>query len=228
MKKLLFLSMMFQYGLDGFSQVLNQVSMSSGTTLTAFCFQTDQQVIIRVSPEGKILEWGTAMEQGRYGYYPGKLVPYMGRVDYYGNEADSAFRGKVKSIGSAMITYYASNQPGTEAGKLKSIGNAQLDYYMNYDNESYKGKLKTAGGLSISYYASFDNESFRGKLKSIGSTSITWLSNFDDKLNKGKLKSIGPVNYTWYSQFDRKEFQGTLKTGTYSQLINGITYNIWQ
>jgi hypothetical protein len=228
MKKLFALLVVLQFSYFGFAQTLSHVGLSSGTTLVSFSFTTDQQAIIKISPDGKMMEWGTELEPGRMGYYQGKLQPYMGRVDYYGQEADEALRGKVKSIGTCTITYYTSSQPESQRGKVRTIGAVLLDYYMTYDNESFAGKLKSAGTTAINYYASFDNEAFKGKLKSVGNTSLTYYSIFDDKFNKGKIKSIGSYSYAWYNNFDRKELQGAMKTGNSMQKINSITYNIWQ
>ena len=227
MKKYVLLLAFSFFALVGFSQSLSHVTLSGATALKSFSFTTDQQAIIRISPDGAMLEWGVGMELGQVGYYQGRLLPFMGRVDYYGPEADEAFRGKVRTIGNCIITYYASFQPAAQKGKIKSIGSVLLDYYMDYDNEAYKGKLKTAGNLTISYYASFDNEAYRGKLKAVGNTSLSYYSVFDDKFNTGKIKSIGSFAYTWYNNFDRKELQGALKSGSTMQRINGVTYNIW-
>ncbi|MGC4104085.1 hypothetical protein [Ferruginibacter sp.] len=213
--------------LVGFSQSLSQVSLTGATTLASYSFITSENVIIRLTPDGSIIDWGTELEPGRMGYYEGKLLPYAGRVSYYGEEADEAYRGKVRSIGSANITYYGASMPAEQKGKVKSIGSQQFDYYMNYDNESFRGKLKTAGNTSFTYFGSYDNESFRGKLKSAGNTSITYYSVFDDKLNKGKIKSIGSVSFSWYNEFDKKELQGAMKTGSTMQKINGVVYKVW-
>lgn len=228
MKKYFLLALFVQISCCGFSQSLSQVALSGASTLSAFSFLTDQQAIIRISPDGNVMEWGMEMEPGRIGYYQGKLLPFMGRVDYYGPEADEAFRGKVKSIGSCTITYYPSSQPAAQKGKVKTIGALLLDYYMDYDDESFKGKLKTAGSTSFGYYASYENEAYKGKLKSVGNTTLTYYSIFDDKSNKGKIKSIGSFTYSWYNDFDRKEFRGAMKTGNSMQKVNGVTYNIWQ
>ena len=227
MKKYIFLTACCLFTCIAFSQTLTHVKLSAATTLSSFCFTADQQAIIKISPDGNILEWGIEMQYGQAGYYQGRLLPFPGRVDYYGQEVDEAFRGKVKSIGSSIITYYPSSMPQAQKGKVKSIGSAQLDYYMDYDNESLKGKLKTAGNVTINYYASYDNEAFRGKLKSVGNTTLTYYSVFDDKFNQGKIKSIGTANFSWYNNFDRKELQGALKSGSTMQKINGVTYNIW-
>jgi hypothetical protein len=217
---LLFLS------LSASSQELSQVMFSGGATLSSFSFITDQKVIIRISAEGGLLEWGTDPGPGRYNYYSGQLQPYMGRVDRYGSsEHDSLLRGKVKSIGTSQITYYSSSEEKTKAGKIKSIGRVSLDYYSNFDNEALQGKMKSAGYILFDYYSSFENEAFRGKLKSLGNTPIAYYSTFDDKLIKGKIKSIGSSSYIWYSSHDSREYQGGgLKSGSVTQNINGVTY----
>ncbi len=211
--------------LNSYSQKLSQVSFSGAATLSYFSFLTDQNVLIRVSPDGKLMEWGTEVQSERSSqYYAPKLQQFMGRVDYYPDDADSAYRGKVKSIGTCMITYYNSLDKDEKPGKLKSIGVAALDYYTRFENAAYKGKLRFAGSLVLEYYPALENEAFRGKLKSIGGTQIKYHSSFDDKLLQGKVKSIGSVNYDWGSSLDRREFRGSLKSGIYRQMINGITY----
>jgi len=204
MKKYLLFVPIFLINITAISQTLSKVMFTGATTLASFSFITDQQAIIKISPDGNIIEWGVERQNAPVGYYEKNLMPYMGRVDYYGQESDIAFRGKVKNIGTCTITYYSSSLPVEQKGKIKSIGNLMLDYYMNYDNESYRGKLKSAGSTSISYFGSYDNEAFRGQPKSIGNTAITYYSVFDDRYNKGKIKSIGSVPFSWYNEYDRK------------------------
>ena len=211
-------------GLSAHSQQLGQVLFSNGENLNAFSFVTDQGIIIRISDEGKLLKWGTEADNRRYNYVPGQLDEYMGRVDYYGTEADSISRGKVKSIGTCMFSYYGAYEQENKIGKLKSIGAVQLDYYNSYDNVAYKGKLKLANSMMFTYYNSFDNEAVRGKLKSVNNTPIVYFSSFDDKTIKGKVKTIGSYSFNWYGAYDRREYQGNIKNGSYSQYINGITY----
>src|ERR1700743_702069 len=85
----------------GYAQQLTQVNYSGGANFLFFAIATNQNVLIRISNEGQILEYGTE-EQSLYNrnYYATKLRPFSGGVDYYGNEADSAFKGKIKSIGT--------------------------------------------------------------------------------------------------------------------------------
>jgi hypothetical protein len=204
-----------------FSQDLSQVRFSDGAKLSSFSFVTDQQIVIRISEDGKLLEYGTDPGPGRFNYYSGKLRPYLGRVDYYGPEYDSVLRGKVKSIGTCMLSYYGSSDMESKAGKLKSIGRVALDYFSGFESPANKGKLRSAGFVLFDYYSSSENEAYGGKLKSLGNTPITYYSSFEDKLIKGKVKSIGMVNYTWYTSNDNR---GGIKTGQYIENINGVTY----
>ncbi len=205
-------------------QQLSQVSFSGGSKLTSFAFLTDQDVLIRISEEGKIMEWGIEMQSQRFNQYAPKLQPFMGRVDYYGAEADSVSQGKLKSIGTTVFTYYGPQEMAIKVGKLKSVGTLQLDYYTHFDNAAFKGKIRFCGSLIIEYFSSFADEASRGKLKSVGSTAIVYHSIFDDRLIRGKIKSIGNVNYGWYTSLDRKDLQGGMKNGSLRQQISGITY----
>ena len=128
-----------------FSQELTHVTFSGATTFSYFTYTTDQGVQIRLSDDGKIIEWGMQAEALRYNVYTPKLQPFLGRIDYYGAEADTIVRGKVKSIGTCMITYYDSYEKSTKAGKLKSLGSVRFDYYSDYENAALKGRIQTAG-----------------------------------------------------------------------------------
>lgn len=210
------------------SQTLKNVIFSAGADLSSLSFITDQKIIIKISQEGSIIEFGNEHEPGRFYTPPGKLQQYMGRVEYYEKQFDSIMNGKVKSIGTTMITYYGSFENAALVGKIKTIGTMWFDYYSDFENESVRGKLKSAGQKTITYYTSFDNEAYRGKIKSLGGNQITYYSTFDDKSIKGKIKSIGSFNYTWYTSLDRQGYQGSLKSGSQYQMIEGITYIVWQ
>ena len=223
-KPFIFIAILFA-GVTTRAQELSQVLFSGGATLSSFSFITDQKVVIRISEDGKLLEWGTDPGTGRYNYYTGKLQPYLGRVDYYpASEYDSVLRGKVKSIGTCMLKYFGGAEDRSKAGKLKTIGSVTLDYFASYENTLNQGKLKSAGYIMLDYYSASENEAFRGKLKTVGNTPIAYYSTFDDKMIKGKIKSIGSSSYTWYTSYDRKEYQGALKSGQVTQNINGVTY----
>lgn len=207
-----------------YSQELTGVTFSGATTFSYFSYTTDQGVIIRISDDGKIIEWGTPAEALRYNVYTPKLQPFLGRIDYYGAEADTIVRGKVKSIGTVLITYYDSYEKSTKAGKLKALGRVRFDYYSDFENAALKGRIQTAGSSLFTYYASYENEAFRGKLKSVGSTAITYYSSFDIDIIRGKLKAIGPSNFIWYTSND--QYRGGLKQGYPRQIISGVNYII--
>src|SRR6185503_6455781 len=204
MKKYIILSTLFILSVVSHAQSLKYVSFTNGADLSSFSFITDQKIIIKISLKGDIIEWGYDLEPGRFYSQPGRLQPYMGRVEYYEKQFDSILNGKVKSIGTTTIFYYGSSE-----------------------NESLVGKVKSIGTLWIDYYTNFENEAYRGKLRSVASHQVTYYSTFDDKAIRGKLKSIGMNNYTWYTSMDRQGYQGGLKSGNQYLLLEGVTFIIW-
>lgn len=209
------------------SQELAQVTISGGTQLSYFSLLTDREVLIRISEDGKILEWGIEIQSSRINnYYAPRLQPYPGRVEYYGPEADSVERGKVRSIGSSFITYYGIHEVKEKVGKVRSVGRLSFDYYSHFDNKAFQGKVNFIGSSRIDYYSNFENEAFQGKLKSVGSTQLAWYSSFDDKFIRGKIKNIGAVNYTWHTSLDQPGFGGSLKSGPFRQNTAGVVYII--
>jgi hypothetical protein len=204
-------------------QRLSQVSFSNGSNLSFVSVLTDQGVQIRISEDGKVLEWGTEVMSDRSNYYAPKLQPFLARTEYFDAGSDPLFSGKVKSIGATFITYYGSSETVHKKGKLKSIGSLQFDYFSDFDDKSMQGKIKLVGTNNLEFYRAYENESFRGKLKSIGNMPITYYSTFDDKYNAGKIKSIASVPYQWYSNFDGYA-KGGLKSNNYRQLIGSITF----
>lgn len=227
MKKFFILLFSFAICFFGGAQTLKYIIFSGGSELSSIGFITDQKIIIKISQDGTVQEWGYDAEPGRFYSKPGLLQPYMGRVEYYGQQYDSAFRGKVKSIGTANITYYASFEKTNLVGKIKSIGNLTLNYFSDFDNETLRGKLKSAGSYQFTYFASHENEAYRGKIKSVGSSQLTYYSSFDDKLIRGKIKSIGPYKYEWYTSAQITRYRGGLKSGAVNQVIEGVVYVIW-
>ncbi len=209
---------------NGHAQQLSHVTLNNGSDLSYFSLRTDQGVLIRVSADGKVLEWGTELMSNRGNVYAPRLQPFMGRIDYYGTESDSVLRGKVRSIGTITLTYYGAHETEAKAGKLRTAGTLILDYFSNYDNALLKGKIRSIGNMNIDYYSSFDEELLRGKLKSVSNTTISYYSSFDDKMIRGLVKSIGGFTYTWYTSLDLNSARGALKTGQYRQLIGSVTY----
>lgn len=207
-----------------FSQKLSQVNLAAKTGVSYYSILTDQDVLIRITADGKIIDWGTELLSYSGNYYAPKLQPFMGRIEYYGQEADSAFRGKVKSIGTCSFTYYSHYEKEMLAGKLKSIGNLLMDYYDNFENVAFRGKLRFIGSLILEYYSSLEDELIRGRLKSVGDIPVKYYSSFEDMYLKGKIKSIGPVVLEYYSSLDRVEYRGMLKSGFYRPNVAGVTY----
>lgn len=220
MQKYTLIAFLLLCTLHASAQQLGQVTFRNGSELSHFSVLTDQGILIRISPDGKVLEWGTEVRSDYANYYAPELQPFMGRVEYYGAESDSIFRGKVKSIGTAFLTYYGAYEEEPKRGKLKSIGMLQFDYYSRFDEKALQGKLRWIGNLALDYYRSYEDEAVRGKLRSIGNMPVTYYTAFDDKYNAGKLKGIGSVAYSWYSQYDQA--RGALKSNSYRQTIGGI------
>ena len=206
------------------SQQLSQVTFANGINLSYISFLTDRNVLIRVTMEGKIIEWGIEEKAFNSEYYAPKLQPYLGRVEYYDKESDSAFRGKIKNIGTCTFTYYGHYERDNKVGKLRTIGTIILDYYSEYEDRVLKGKLRFIGSNILEYYSQFEDVAFRGNLKSIGNTVIKYHSSFDDKFIRGKVKSIGPAEIKWYTSLD---YQRGGLNGSYRRNIGGVTYILW-
>jgi hypothetical protein len=221
MKKFfLILSLLLVY-LCAYTQKLNQVNFKNGSDLNYFTIITEQDVLIRIAPDGKIIEWGYEELSSRGTFYSPKLQPYLGRTDYFGDESDPYFKGKLKSIGTAYFTYYGPQEEEFKKGKLKSIGRLEFDYYSRFDEKDIQGKIKLIGHQVIEYYKAFENEAYRGKLKTIGSLEVTYYSLIDDRYNIGKLKSIGSISYAWHTPLDRNK--SGLKSSNFRSSISGIT-----
>jgi hypothetical protein len=221
MKKLfIILTVLFLHSY-AYAQKLNQVSFKNGSDLNYFTIITDQDVLVRIAPDGKIMEWGYEELSSRGTFYSPKLQPFLGRTDYFGDESDPYFKGKLKSIGTAYFTYYGPHEEEFKKGKLKSIGRLEFDYYSRFDEKDIQGKLKIIGNYVLEYYKAFENEAYRGKLKTIGPLSITYYSLIDDRYNIGKLKNIGSISYAWHTPLDRN--RSGLKSFNYRSTISGIT-----
>ncbi|MEO8710547.1 MAG: hypothetical protein ABI405_00420 [Parafilimonas sp.] len=209
----------------GYSQQLSQVSFTQASVFSWFSLLTNQNILIRISDGGKILEAGTEESSNHYrNYFAPKLLPYAGVINYYEHQHDSTLNGKIKNIGTCYFTYYAASDFPERIGKLKSAGSLSFDYYAKNEDALIGGRIKTIGTTAITYYTSFENEALKGKLSAVGNISIVYYTSFDNQFLKGKLKSIGPYNYKWITRFSGDQFVSYLKTGNQRQLINGITY----
>jgi len=225
MKKIYFIIVLSVLFCHSYSQQLRQVTFTENFDLAWFSLVTNQNILIRISSDGQIMEAGTE-ESALYNrnYFAQKLRPYQGNIAYHDGRSDSAFKGKIKNIGTCYFTYYPSSDYPEKAGKIKSAGNLFFDYYRSYEDASIGGRVKNIGGNAIAYFTSLEDEALKGKLKIVGTTPITYYSSFDNVLLKGKLKSIGTYHCEWNTVYSGGQAFVNLKSGYQRQLINGITY----
>ena len=208
------------------AQKLTTISLASDGSLKHFLFQLPEDVVVQIGRDGQLQSWGVDVLLPYNDPFRSRLEPYTGRVAYYGPNVDSAFRGKIRSIGQVVFTWYASYEYESLKGKLKSIGNLPIDYYLDYENEAYRGAVKMIGPDRVMWYASFDNEALRGKLSMYASIPLTYYSSFDDPLIKGKVKAIGRNSFTYYGTYDRSEYRGGYKTGGPYVTVDRIRFTI--
>ncbi len=209
-----------------FGQRLAQITIDNRGNSDIISFLADETVIVNLTKDGKIMDWGIENNTIRNNSYPGRLDKYMGKEEYYPSTDNEAYRGKVKYIGRTLFTYYTSDDKEALKGKVKTIGTNFLDYYTAYDDDAFRDNLKNAGPFSFSYYSSFDNESYKGKIKTVGGTTLSYYGSIDDKASRGKIKNIDRNAFTYYSSYDRKEYQGMMKTGSQILSSGGIKYFI--
>lgn len=207
------------------AQRITKLTFANQCSSVTISVLLNENVTIKVSPEGSIAAWGVDLYADRaQNYFEHPLKPYEGRVEQYGQYDNEAFRGKLKYIGNNQVTYYGSYEDKSMAGKIKTIGNVKFSYYTVYDDALMAGKMKSAGDLTFSYYNQFDNDAFKGKVKSTGMANFTYYSSFDDKAFAGKIKSLNGQPFTYYSSIEQVNFRGGLKSGNMLQVIGGITY----
>ena len=210
---------------DCAAQQLSQVAFTQASEFAWFTLSTNQNILVRISATGTILEYGTeAVALNNRNTYAPKLIPYSGTVGYFEHEPDSSLNGKIKNIGSCFFTWYGAKDFPEKAGKLKSAGPVTFDYYRQYEDPLNAGKLKMIGTNAISFYRSTDNDAYKGKLKAAGSSVISYYSSFDNVQLKGKLKSIGSYALPWSTTSSGGQFVSYLKTGNTRVLINGILF----
>lgn len=207
------------------AQNLAKVTIKTNGDFEYFSIGIDNGTTINLSKNGNILEYGAEVISDRNQNLT-RLEKFMGRVEYYTQFDNEAFRGKVKYIGMTQITYYASYDKEELRGKIRSIGTMILDYYTKAESDMLAGYIKTLGSNQIQWYSNFDNEAMRGKLKSVGITNLTYYATYDDKAYSGKIKSIGNENFTYYSSMERREYAGMMKTGKQTLYVNGIRFYI--
>lgn len=225
MKKILFAIALNIFFTSAFAQKISKISLTQAGDLESMFLLLDDNVTVSFTKDGSIAAWGVEVYSDRITNYS-RLENYPGRVDYYTNYDNEAFRGKVKFIGRTSITYYGTYDKEEYRGKIKTIGSANFEYYSALDDEAVRGKLKNIGSSTVTWYTSFDNEAYKGKLKSIGATNIVYYGSFEDKAIRGKLKSIDRNTFVYYTSNDKTEYKGLLKTGNQFQTINGIKYYV--
>ena len=223
-KKLFFITGLLLPGISLFSQKLAQVVVTNNSSSNIISFLVDETVIVNITPDGKIIDWGIENNRIRQYYYPAKLDKYMGKEEYYLPTDNEGSRGKVKYIGRTALTYYSSAENEKWTGRLKSIGPVLIDYYQFYEDIKYRGNIKNSGSVLFTYFSSLDDGAYKGKLKSVGTTFLTYYSSFDDKSFRGKVKSIDRQSFVYYSSYDRREYSGSLKTGYRILFFSGIKY----
>lgn len=207
-----------------YAQKLNRVIFTKEGQLESFEMELPENVILKISKDGQIINWGANRYAGHDEILREQLDPYVGRIEYYNQGVNEAFRGKIRSIGTVTITYYASFDNPANVGKIASIGREQFTYYTLQENEAFRGNIRSIGNNTIEWYSTFDMDDFRGKLKSVGGTAITYYTMLDDKFIGGKVKRIGNSNYTYYTSFDQRELRGFLKNGQPFRVINGLRF----
>lgn len=226
MKKIFFLLLSSFILYAAQAQRLSRIVFNNTGQLEAIDYELPENVILKLSKDGNIMSWGANRYAGRDDIMREQLDPYVGRVEYYPNNVNEAFRGKIRSIGQVMITYYASYDNPAFAGKIQSIGRNNFNYYTLQENEAFKGNLKSIGSDQFEWYSTYDLDDYKGKLKSVANNAITYYTSLDDQYIRGKVKSIGGSVYTYYTSFDRKELRGYLKTGQVISTINGLKFMV--
>ena len=207
------------------AQQLGQVTFSGASVFSWFTVITSQNVLVRISADGHLLEYGTE-EQSLYnnGYFSPKLRPFGGATGTYANDPDTALNGKIKNIGVCYITYYSTKDYPEKVGKIKSVGNLTFDYHRSYEDVLFAGKISSIGSSVIAWYGSQDNEAYKGKLKNVGNAAISYYSSFDQATLKGKLKNIGNYPLQWTTSFAGSQLNSYLKTGNQRPLVDGVSY----
>ena len=225
MKKILFTISAALLFANCFSQSVTKITMSESGNIEAFAFEPETNLMLNISPEGSIKNWGYDVfkERGAENFQE-KLDKYQGNIEYYSDKDNEAFRGKLKYIGRTLLTYYTAEEAEEFTGRLKSVGTSFIEYYYPYENEAFRGRLKRVGNNTVTWYSSFENEASRGKLKSFGSTRITYYSSSSDKAYMGKVKSINSTAFSYYSSFDKTELRGRMSSSTQILYINGTKF----
>jgi hypothetical protein len=224
MKHISILIFLVTIGISTLAQKIAKINITNAGTTESFTIGLDENVILNVSPDGNLINYGVDYFSEKVANYS-RLENYNGRIEMYVASDDKAYQGKLKYIGRTGVTYYASYEDESLRGKIKSIGSLVFTYYQPFEDALLKGKIKSIGANQIGFYNSFDNDALRGKLKMVGPTLLSYYSSFDNEAFRGKIKSIGGTNFTYYASYER-QFAGAIKTGNQTQNVGGITFLI--
>ena len=96
MKKLSFTMSFILLLTSAFAQRLTQITLTNSVSSDIISFLVDETVIVNMSKDGKIIDWGVENNNLRPNNYPGKLDKYMGLEEYYPSTENESYRGKVK------------------------------------------------------------------------------------------------------------------------------------
>ncbi len=228
MKKIILLFTILFSGIIIYAQRVQRVTVGGNGATLNFGLLLPQNVVFHVDQNGVMGEWGVDRYADRQmnNNIQRPLDKFEGKTDNYKETEDSAFRGKLKMIGSAIITYYASTDKPHLIGKIKSVGPIKFDYYSNYDDPMSQGKLKLIGSNTITYFGSYENAAIKGKVKSIGGTAFTYFGALEDKAYAGKIKQMGSSTFTYYDSRERTYGPGNVKSGSLFQSQGGLLYFI--
>ena len=146
MKKLFLITGLSLLATLAFAQKIAHIVLPNNSISNTITFLVDETVLVNITPDGKIIDWGIENNMWRqFNYsYPPRLEKYMGKEEYYPAIANDGSRGKVKYIGRTGFTYYSSAENERWTGKIKSIGGQSFEYYSSYDRREFSGSLKTA------------------------------------------------------------------------------------
>src|SRR4029079_6789867 len=103
-----------------FAQRLAKITIDNRGNSDIISFLVDETVIVNLSKDGKIIDWGIENNTARANIYPGRLDKYMGKEEYFPTTDNEAYAGKIKYIGRTAITYYTSSDGESLKGKVKT------------------------------------------------------------------------------------------------------------
>lgn len=194
------------------------VTFNEGGDLAYFTVKDGDHNAVRVSHDGKVLEWGREVPlPSSKGL---KFKPRLQKdlpgvpIEFYGAESDSINRGKLKKLGRMSFFYEPFFLP--ERGKLRSA-NTSIHYNTTSTDSVLNGKISSIGAYKVEFYSSSEEKILRGRLKSIDSTVITYYSGSDEKFLQGRVKSIGSTTYTWRKSIEKGVTKVNLVNSDYRQ-----------